>query len=131
MLLFRTIAVILSLVPFSLLGIAGQLRPAAAGLGTHQQLGLPPCTMRVILGIRCPSCGMTTSWSYFARGQLLDSLATNSGGCLLAIFSLAFAAISVRAAIGGEFPGYVAQKWLGVSLLAIAAVTLVDWAVRL
>ncbi|RMG03430.1 MAG: DUF2752 domain-containing protein, partial [Planctomycetota bacterium] len=46
-----------------LLVIAAVLRPSPTGLGTHQQLGLPPCTFRAMFGSRCPTCGMTTAWS--------------------------------------------------------------------
>ena len=53
----------------SLLAVAGSLQPSPAGLGTHEQLGLPSCTFRWLFGMRCPSCGMTTSWSHAMRGQ--------------------------------------------------------------
>jgi len=39
----------------------------ARGHGTHQQLGLPPCTFYVIFQRPCPACGMTTSWAWLLR----------------------------------------------------------------
>ncbi len=35
-----------AVVPLAMLAVATQLEPSAAGLGTHQQLGLPPCSFR-------------------------------------------------------------------------------------
>ena len=46
-----------------LLAVARWLEPAASGMGTHQQLGLPACTTVTLFNVRCPSCGMTTSWA--------------------------------------------------------------------
>ncbi len=129
--IYRLIGWLLGVLPIGLLVVAGQLQPSSAGLGTHQQLGLPPCTMLVVFGVRCPSCGMTTSWAYFARGQLMESAAVNLGGFLLAIYSLIFAFFCVMFAIQGRVPSDAAQKWLAVSLLAIVAVTLVGWGFRL
>jgi hypothetical protein len=34
------------------------LTPDPAGHGTHQQLGLPPCTIYYLTGRPCPSCGL-------------------------------------------------------------------------
>jgi Protein of unknown function (DUF2752) len=58
-------------------------------LETHRQLGLPPCTFRVVTGVPCPSCGMTTSFALLMRGDLVNSLRANSVGTLLALFWLA------------------------------------------
>ncbi len=128
---YRLIGVLLCVLPLGLLVVAGRLEPSPSGLGTHQQLGLPPCTMLVMFGVRCPSCGMTTSWAYFARGQLIESATVNLGGFLLAIYSLVFACFCILFAFRGRMPSCAAQKWLAISLLAIVAVTLVGWGFRL
>ncbi len=128
---FRIAALLLALLPLSLLAVARNLQPSTSGLGTHQQLGFPPCTLRVLAGIRCPGCGMTTSWAHFTRGDLHSSLASNSGGCLLAIYSLVFAYCSLHAGIRGQMPTVSTQRTLAISLIAIAAVTIADWAWRL
>lgn len=56
------------------------LTPSADGMGTHRQLGLPPCTFLYLSGIPCPFCGMTTSWTHAAHGQILSSIATQPAG---------------------------------------------------
>ncbi len=127
----RLIAVLLAAFPITLLLVASRLVPSSAGLGTHQQLGLPPCSMRVIFGLRCPSCGMTTSWAYFMNGLWSESFQVNSGGFLLAIYSLAFALFALRSAWTGQPPTATSQRLFGFSILVIAAVTLVDWTLRL
>ena len=112
------------------------LTPSEAGLGTHQQLGLPPCTVRVLAGIRCPSCGMTTSFAHFVRGEWAGSVRANAGGLLLALFCLA------------QIPWLAAALWTGrvwdpltggrrperlalAGLAVVGTVTLIDWAYRL
>ena len=56
------------------------LKPNPQGFGTHRSLGLPPCSIRVMFGIPCPSCGMTTSFSHFVRGQIPVVAASQRGG---------------------------------------------------
>ncbi len=129
--LLRLVALGLAVLPLTLLLVASRLQPSSAGLGTHQQLGLPPCSMRVIAGIRCPGCGMTTSWAHFTRGQWQSSFQVNAGGFLLAGYSLVFAWIALRTCWSGQFPSLATQRAMGVGILAIAAVTLVDWSLRL
>ncbi len=57
-------------------------------LETHLQLGLPPCTFRMLTGLPCPSCGMTTSFALLAHGDPANSLRANSVGTLLALYGL-------------------------------------------
>ena len=61
------------------------LDPNPRGFGTHQGLGLPPCTFRENFEVPCPSCGFTTSFSHFVRGQWLQSARVNLAGLGLAI----------------------------------------------
>src|SRR5207237_10247334 len=77
--------------------IATRLNPynpdgSARPLGTHMQMGLPPCTFYEATGRRlpCPSCRMTTSFALLVRGDVVNSLRANSAGTLLALFCLAF-----------------------------------------
>lgn len=118
---------LLGLFPLILLAITTQLSPSQEGLGTHQQLGLPPCSMRVVFGVRCPACGMTTSWSYFVRGQWGASIATNPGGFLLAFYSLVFAGLCFLCVRRNRMPAYRAQEWMVKTLLGIVLITIVNW----
>ena len=127
----RITAGILALTPLTLLVIAGILKPAAQGLGTHQQLGLPPCSLRLLAGIRCPACGMTTSWSYFSRGNWLASISTNAGGFLLALLCIALILTAAQVVRCGRLPSPRVQGWLTIAGAGVLAVTLVDWIIRL
>ena len=60
------------------------LRPSPDGTGTHQGLGFLACTMLATTGIPCPSCGMTTSFAWFYRGNLAASFWVQPGGFVLA-----------------------------------------------
>jgi hypothetical protein len=111
--------------------VAAGLDPSPAGLGTHQQLGFPPCTLRILADIRCPSCGMTTAWAHFVRGQWARSLSANPGGFLLAVYSLGFALASLRTLWTASLPAATTLRGFALTLIAIALVTFSDWALRL
>jgi len=112
--------------------LASALEPDKRGHGTHQQLGLPPCTFRVLFGRRCPSCGMTTAWAHLARGQLVPALQANVGGTLLGLLDLAAGAWSLLSAAWGRWLGWMPNSgvlaWVAA---AIVLITLVDWGYRL
>jgi hypothetical protein len=56
--------------------------------GTHQGLGLPPCTFYSQTGLPCPSCGMTSSFALLIRGDVWHSLQANCAGTMLGTFCL-------------------------------------------
>ncbi|HVU85954.1 MAG TPA: DUF2752 domain-containing protein [Pirellulales bacterium] len=119
------------LILVGLLAVAAGLQPSPTGLGTHEQLGLPPCTFRWLFGMRCPSCGMTTSWSHAVRGELTAALAANVGGALLAFGSIVAAPWCVVSAAAGRWlVRPPRERVLAAAALFVAAVTLVDWIYR-
>jgi hypothetical protein len=69
----------------SLFTISARLEPAAGGIGTHEQLGLPPCGMAMIWGLPCPTCGMTTAFAHAARGQFAAAFHAQPAGLTLAL----------------------------------------------
>jgi hypothetical protein len=73
----------------AVLGLATWLTPDPTGVGTHEKLGLPPCTMYVVTGLPCPFCGMTTSFSHMAHGQVLEGFATQPMGGVLFLMTVA------------------------------------------
>lgn len=74
---------------WTVLAIAFWLRPDARGFGTHEQLGLPPCSFQAHTGIPCPGCGLTTSFANMAHLHVLDAFRAHLMGPLL--FTLTFA----------------------------------------
>jgi hypothetical protein len=115
-----------------LLVTAGSLTPSERGLGTHQQLGLPPCTFETLFGARCPSCGMTTSWAHAMRGQLPSAVRSNVGGTLLAGIALLAGPWTLASAVRGRWLwGVPSDMTLAAIAITIILVTLVDWCVRI
>ena len=115
-----------------LIAVAAMLKPSPFQLGTHQQLGLPPCSFLVLFGVPCPTCGMTTAWAHLMHGELIRAFQANIGGVLLAVLAMAAAPwLMISAARGrwliwrpnGSVVGYVS----GV----IIAIALVQWGFRL
>jgi hypothetical protein len=75
----------------ALLCLARFLQPSPKGVGTHVQLGLPPCAFFHFTGIPCPSCGLTTSVAHAARLHFYEAFITQPFGLIVfcaAIFSL-------------------------------------------
>jgi hypothetical protein len=64
---------------------AMRLEPDPRGFGTHQQLGFPPCSFRVLWQIPCPSCGSTTAFAQFVRGHWISAAYANVGAFFLAV----------------------------------------------
>src|SRR5262245_30516557 len=87
----------LAVVFFSLLAlaIARHLHPSPRGLGTHEQLGLPPCPFLLLTGIPCPSCGLTTSFALAARLDFLSSLTVQPFGFIAFCLTLLAIPISI------------------------------------
>jgi hypothetical protein len=67
------------------LGLAAALTPAEGGLGTHEQLNLPPCSWISMADLPCPTCGMTTAFAHAADGNLPASFMAQPLGFLLAL----------------------------------------------
>lgn len=66
------------------IGTALSLHPSPDGTGTHRGMGFLACTMLQTTNIPCPSCGMTTSFAWFFRGNLAASFWVQPGGFVLA-----------------------------------------------
>lgn len=64
------------------LTVARLLTPSPRGVGTHEQLGLPPCMFLKLTGIPCPSCGLTTSFAHAVRLHFYESFVTQPFGLI-------------------------------------------------
>ena len=107
----------------TVLVIAWILTPSDAGLGTHQQMGLPPCNWIVAANMPCPTCGMTTAFSFAAHGNLLASFRTQTAMVVL---------IGGWTAVSGSmlapfFSGFFGKRFLWV----FVALLLVAWAYKI
>jgi hypothetical protein len=89
------------------LGAAGL---GAAGAAVAYQVALGgkglwlPCPLRMLTGVPCPLCGMTTAATGLASGDLGVALAANPFVLLLAGFTLVMAVLMAARAIGWVAP---------------------------
>ena len=77
-------AAVIAIACVSVLAVATTIAPNPAGLGTHRDMGFPSCNFLAVTGLPCPSCGMTTSFAWFVRGNVLASLYVQPAATLLA-----------------------------------------------
>ena len=81
----RLLALSVGLAGLALLSVAAYVRPNPAGVGSHtSSLGLQPCQFLQTSGLPCPGCGMTTSFSWFVRGNIVASVYVQPMGAMLA-----------------------------------------------
>ena len=128
----RCLLVLWSLFLVAGFGLAASLNPDPRGYGTHQGLGLPPCSFQILFGINCPSCGSTTCFAHFVRGHWIAAAQANIAAFGLALVCAAMIPWSSYSAWSGrlwkiERP---APALLAV-LLTLCLVSLVQWIVRL
>lgn len=69
-----------------LIAVSLWLTPDPRGLGTHEQLRLPPCMFHLLTGLPCPGCGLTTSVALMSHGQPLAALKANILGPLVWLY---------------------------------------------
>lgn len=98
----RLIAAGIAILAVSPLVVASVLEPSSDGLGTHRQLGLPACSWVAGFGLPCPSCGMTTAFSFAARGELGAAFATQPAGALLAVLAAVVGVVAAWTAATGS-----------------------------
>jgi len=94
----RWVALILALACAAPLATALWLSADSQGHSTHTQLGLPPCGMLVSLNFPCLTCGMTTSFTHAAQGNLAQAFITQPAGATLAVLCMAMTVVAGYAA---------------------------------
>lgn len=124
----------ISIVCISLLffGLLFWLTPSPNDIGTHRQLIPVPCPFNVILSLPCPSCGMTTSLSFLAHGDILSSLRSHPVGPVVFIFVLAIMIFAISGAITSNPWWKICEKrWFQNVLLCAISLYIVVWLFRL
>jgi hypothetical protein len=132
----RISLILIALLIGTVLGIARSLNPYDENgqprrWGTHQQLGLPPCSFQRLTGWPCPSCGLTTSFSLLMHGDWRAALAVNPAGPVMVLLAVTMAGWFALAGISGRTLGLPDWHWLS-SLAAWTMLWLVlgCWLIR-
>lgn len=118
-------------------GVGGWLDPydgegKAKLMGTHQRLGLPPCSFVVLTGKPCPSCGLTTSFTLLAHGDLKNSLRANCVGTLMALCCAALIPWGVLSLVRGRLLGVRSiERALTWTVAVFLTLLLVRWGIVL
>jgi hypothetical protein len=112
--------------------IAILLPPDPRGLGTHEQLGMPPCSFVLTSGLPCPTCGMTTAFSNMVRGHVLQAVHAQPAGAVLCLAAVGLLVASIMALTTGKM---VVVKWERVGpvrvALGLAFLIIGGWAYKL
>ena len=112
--------------------VAVRLNPDHRGFGTHQQLGLPPCAFRVLTGMKCPQCGMTTSFAFLVRGDVSASLHANSAGIVLAPLLMLVGIVSLISGImGRRIPLKDPLKWISAGGIGFLVLNFLLWLMQI
>lgn len=81
---------------------AAYLQPSHTGVGSHRGLGLQSCQWLDRTGVPCPACGMTTSFSWFVRGDLIASAYVQPMGALIALAACCCVSGGLYVAVTGK-----------------------------
>ncbi len=110
--------------------VAASVSPDPQGFGTHQQFGLPPCTLRMLTGVPCPSCGATTSFAHFVRGEWPSAIRANGAAFVLAgVCALLIPWCWISMAKGRLWLVTYPERLLITSLLFLSGLFLLQWLV--
>lgn len=105
------------------------LTPDAHGYGTHRQLFLMPCWFKVITGIPCPFCGMTTAFAHLSRAQVTAALNCHVLSPLAYALAWTCLVTGLRGVITGQWPlpVFLTSNRFG---LVMFVVVLVGWGIN-
>ena len=109
---------------WTLLATGLSMEAAPLGVGTHQQLGLPPCGFLVETGLPCATCGMTTAFTYAVHGRLMSAFLAQPAGLAVALLAAAAAVTGVYA-FARAIPLAPLVRWLWQPRTVWSAVVLV------
>lgn len=94
----------------AVLGVARYLEPDPRGYGTHEQLSLYryPCSFVLTTGLPCPTCGMTTAFSFMMHGHPWLAFKVQPAGAVLCVAAIVLLGFSVYVVVSGRI---VSVNW--------------------
>lgn len=128
----RIIAGVAAFLFLALLVVGAVLRPAPAGHGTHEQLGMAPCPFLEATGIPCFTCGMTTAVTLAAHARPVDAFITQPFGAALALAAAVAFWGCAHVAVFGSRLGRVVEPLLRPRILwVLAALATAAWVYKM
>jgi hypothetical protein len=91
-----------------------------------------PCLFKTALNVGCPSCGLTTSLTYLAHGNITKAFQAHPLGLLLALSLIVIIILSIRGLVTNR-PcwSFLEKRWFHNSVLCGIGLYLGIWVVRL
>ncbi|MBN2560736.1 MAG: DUF2752 domain-containing protein [Phycisphaerae bacterium] len=88
----------------AVLGVARYLEPDARGYGTHEQLGFYPypCSFVLTTGLPCPTCGMTTAFSFIMHGHPWLAFKSQPAGAVLCVATIGLLVLALYVVVRGR-----------------------------
>ncbi len=113
-----------------IIALSAALRPEPAGVGTHQQLGLPACSAINQSGYPCPTCGMTTAMAATAHGRFGLALQAQPAGVALFLLAAVAGLIGMAELVAGwnVLDRYEFRLW---HVALAVGVLLAGWCVKI
>lgn len=128
----RLLLVAIGLLLLAGFGLSAWLSPDPRGHGTHQQLGLAPCSFLLLTGLPCPSCGGTTAFAHFVRGQWPSAVRANAAAFVLALFCAALIPWCGTSAFQGRLIAVTdIERTLLIGVVLLTSLFALQWAVNL
>jgi len=128
----RLYALLLASIAIGILAVAAHVSPSRDHLGSHRQLGLPPCGFLATTGFPCPTCGMTTAYAFLIRGQVGEALYSSVFGVALAVATAAAALLALNCTVTGRYPNLNWYRVDAVKLVyAMALLLVLSWGGRI
>ena len=128
----RLLALLALISCIAALMLAAWLIPDRRGVGTHRQLGLPPCGLVQFAGIPCPTCGMTTAFAHTVRGRWISGLLAQPFAFVLAVGTFLCIPLSAQVLISAKT---WRVNWYRISLnrtmFAIIAFFVLSWGFKI
>lgn len=113
-------------------GLSAWLSPDPQGHGTHRQLGLAPCSFLMLTGRPCPSCGATTAFAHFVRGEWPSAVRANAAAFVLAIVCAGLMPWCLASAATGRLVGlHDIERPLLILVITMVGLFALQWVVNL
>ena len=127
----RSIGLALFLPSATIIGLARWLEPDPSGVGTHLQLGLSECFVLERMGLPCPMCGMTTTFSLMAHFDPITAILNQPFGVVLFLLTLVACTVGIMDLVRPDRNWLKAARWLGARdrslALALLAAMIGGW----